>query len=294
MKFGVALPTNRGGLRDGGLRQIVSALEATACCSVWVNDHLAAFPAGAEHYPYSPTGDIDWDPYAPQYEALTACAYLAGITERLQIGTSVLVLPQRHPIEVGKCAATIAVLSGGRFVLGAGVGWSRREMRLLGWDPASRGARMDEQLDILRACWDPARPLPSPRHYEIPQDVILRPAPSPAETPAILVGGMSAAALRRVSRHGDGWLAVSGPDPSQLHAVGRTLARLRASTPRPLAAVLKVSLGTPDAALAAEVVDHVAHHGWDEISFEFGAWDLAHVCALLETCAAKGAAHVPE
>jgi alkanesulfonate monooxygenase SsuD/methylene tetrahydromethanopterin reductase-like flavin-dependent oxidoreductase (luciferase family) len=266
---------------------------------VWVNDHLAAFPAGAEHYPYHPSGRIDWDPRAPQYEALSVCAFVAAASTRLRVGTAVLVLPQRHPVEVSKAAATLAELSDGRFVLGVGAGWSRREMALLGWDPATRGARLDEELRLLVASWRPAqrrdaRPLALRlAHYDLPADAILEPAPPPHLVPPILVGGTSPAALDRVRRHRTGWLPVAGPDPARLAELAAALAELRADRPA-TPAVLKIALDRPDAAAAARIAGRVAGDGWDEVCFEFARWDLDGARAVVDASAARldRAAHV--
>ncbi|MFF2959164.1 TIGR03619 family F420-dependent LLM class oxidoreductase [Streptomyces sp. NPDC057963] len=289
LELGVALPTNRKRLTGRELRDIVGKLEDAGCTALWVNDHLAAFPVGAETYPYSPTGEITWDPKLPQYEALTTCGYLACVNDRMKIGTSVLVLPQRHPVEVSKAAASLADLSEGRFRLGVGAGWSRKEMALLGWDPATRGRRMDEELDIIRASWGQGRRAARWEHYDIPDDVIHEPQPLPGTAPPILVGGMSEAATRRVLNHGDGWLAVApGNDPTAVARAGAKLARLRSSCPRPLRGVLKIALSRPGGQNVAHIVEQAADDGWDEISFEFDEWELDETCSLLSTCRSRG------
>lgn len=281
-ELGIALPTNRIRLTGTALAHTVEALENAGCTALWVNDHLAAFPVGAETYPYADTGKITWDPELPQYEALTTCGFLANASDRMKIGTSVLVLPQRHPVVVSKAAATLADLTDGRFRLGVGVGWSRREMTLLGWDPATRGARMDEELDIIRDSWGQRRRADRWHHYRIPEDVIHRPRPTPETVPPILVGGMSPAALRRVLEYGDGWIAVArGDDPASLTQAGATLARLRSRSPHRLTGVLKVALSRPDADRAVRTLAQTAGHGWDEISFEFDEWLLDEVCSLV-------------
>ncbi|MFJ2913903.1 TIGR03619 family F420-dependent LLM class oxidoreductase [Streptomyces sp. NPDC087228] len=289
LELGVALPTNRKRLTGRELRHIVGKLEDAGCTALWVNDHLAAFPVGAETYPYSPTGEITWDPKLPQYEALTTCGYLACVNDRMKIGTSVLVLPQRHPVEVSKAAASLADLSEGRFRLGVGAGWSRKEMALLGWDPATRGRRMDEELDIIRASWGQGRRATRWEHYDIPDDVIHEPQPSPETSPPILVGGMSEAATQRVLNYGDGWLAVApGDDPTAVARAGAKLARLRSRCPRPLQGVLKIALSRPGGQNVAHIVEQAAHDGWDEISFEFDEWALDETCSLLSTCRSRG------
>ena len=282
---GIALPTNRIRLTGLVLRDAIAALEDAGCHSVWVNDHLAGFRAGADSYPYSRDGKIDWDPDTPQYEAVCVCAFACAVTGSLRIGTSVLILPQRHPIAVAKAACTLADLSGGRFVLGAGLGWSKREMQLLGWDPATRAARMDEGLAILRFVLRCGSRPTSLCYYSLPDDIIFRPRPSEEDCPLILIGGMSAAARSRVRRHGDGWLAVIGDSAEQLDRAGRHLAELRAAAGRPLVGVLKISMSAAEPARAAQHVRSAAEAGWDEVSFEFGAWDLADACALIRVCA---------
>lgn len=282
---GIALPTNRIRLTGPALRETVAALEDAGCRSVWMNDHLAGFRGDADPYPYSSDGKIDWNPDSPQYEAVCVCAFVCAVARSLRIGTSVLVLPQRHPIAVAKAACTLADLSGGRFVLGAGLGWSRREMQLLGWDPATRAARMDEGLAILRFAFGcGGRPTPL-CYYSLPDDIIFSPRPSAEDCPLILIGGMSAAARSRVSRHGDGWLAVVGDSAEQLDRAGRDLADLRAAAGRPLVGVLKVSMSAATPARAARHVRSAAEAGWDEVSFEFGAWDLEDACAVIRSCA---------
>jgi probable F420-dependent oxidoreductase len=291
LAVGIALPTNRIRMTGQVLRDAIAALEDAGCQSVWVNDHLAGFRAVADSYPYSPDGKIDWDPDTPQYDAVCVCAFACAATRSLRIGTSVLILPQRHPIAVAKAACTLADLSGGRFVLGAGLGWSKREMQVLGWDPATRAARMDECLSILRfvfGCgWRPT----SLCYYSLPDDIIFSPRPSAADCPLILIGGMSAAARSRVRRHGDGWLAVVGDSAEQLARAGRQLAELRTAAGRPLVGVLKMRMSVAEPARAAQHVQSAAEAGWDEISFEFGAWDLAHACALVRSCAQAGEGH---
>lgn len=282
-RIGVALPVNRMRLRTHALSEIVASLEATACSAVWVNDHLASFPADTEVYPYSPNCRIDWDPRAPQYEALSICAHLSALTKRLTIGTAVLVLPQRHPIEVSRSAATLADLSGGRFVLGVGAGWSRREMQLLGWDPRTRGARLDEQIDLIRSSWG-LQPPPTLDHYALPSDVIFEPKPHPDEVPPLLIGGNSEAALKRVLLRGDGWLAVSSTRPDDLQAANANWAMLRRRSSRKLVGVLKVFIDVPNPDDARRALEDIDAGGWDEVCFEFGTWDLGGVCALIDAC----------
>ena len=103
-------------------------------------------PDVAEQYP------------APFYEPFTTLSWLAGVTERVRLGTTVLIVPYRHPLLVARMAANLNRLSGGRLVLGVGVGWARQEFEALGVPFGRRGALTDEHLDAIRAAWaDDAR-----------------------------------------------------------------------------------------------------------------------------------------
>src|SRR4051812_23224944 len=139
-----------------------------------VSDHVVITPDVAEQYP------------APFYEPFTTLSWLAGVTERVRLGTTVLIVPYRHPLLVARMAANLQRLSGGRLVLGVGVGWARQEFAALGVPFERRGRLTDEALATVRAAWADEADYAGP------------PVP-------IWVGGHSAAALRRAVRYGDGW-----------------------------------------------------------------------------------------
>ncbi|MEU4160882.1 TIGR03619 family F420-dependent LLM class oxidoreductase [Actinoplanes sp. NPDC026670] len=283
-ELSVALPTNRIPLTGPGLRHTVLSLEAAGCTSFWVNDHLAGFPTGSETYPYSADGAVDWSDRAPQYEALTVCGFVSAVSDRARVGTAVLVLPQRHPLAVAKATASLHDLSGGRFRLGLGAGWSEREMTALGWDPRTRGARLDEGIDVIRYAWGQRAEPPAGPHYPVPPDAIFEPRPGPGHTPPVLIGGMSPKSLQRVRDHGDGWLAVSGDRDDELAAVSTRWVALRAEMNRPLYGVLKVAVDTPDPRRVAEIAERTRDSGWNEVCLEFDVWDTDDVCdALLST-----------
>ncbi|MFI1659876.1 TIGR03619 family F420-dependent LLM class oxidoreductase [Streptomyces sp. NPDC020472] len=283
-RLGIAMPTNRIRLSGRAVRSLLTELGRAGCESLWVNDHLGAFASGGDAYPYSSSGDVTWDVRRPQYEALTSCAFLTAAAGTMRIGTSVLVLPQRHPVEVAKATATLADLSEGRFVLGVGAGWSRREMAMLGWDPATRGRRLDEQLALIRSLWRDGTAVGASGSYAVPDDLVHEPRPHPEQRPPVLIGGMSRAAQDRVIRHGDGWLAVTPGAADPLNRAGEELAGLRARTPRPLAGVLKIALPEPDPAAAVRAVEQVRSHQWNDVSFEFDHWDPDAACAVVAAC----------
>jgi probable F420-dependent oxidoreductase len=235
-----------------GIAAMGRAAEAAGADGVWVSDHLVLVDVEQRDYPYAADGRMTWPVETDYYEAFACLATLAAATQRVRVGTAVLVLPQRNALEVAKVAATLDRISGGRMALGVGVGWNRTEMAALGYDPATRGRRMDVMLDVIHAAFTGrvgARPDAVP---PVPEGTIVRPLPlRPAGVP-LLVGGMGDAALRRAAERGDGWLAIAFAhewDAARLEATLRdVLARRdRARPGRPFETVLKLH-GRPDRA----------------------------------------------
>jgi len=194
--------------RDGIARACDVADELGADI-LWAVDHIA-FPYGFEAvYPYatqefgeSPDRPLEW------WDCLSVLTFLAARTERVRIGTGVLVLPYRHPVATAKAIATIDQLSGGRVLFGVGVGWLRDEFEALQLHPFdARGEVTDEQLAIMKAVWTSDRASFAGRFYEFP-DLSVTPKPAQRPHPPILVGGNSAPALRRTVRVGDAWHAL--------------------------------------------------------------------------------------
>jgi probable F420-dependent oxidoreductase len=190
---------------------------------VLVSDHAFVPEKRVSRYPYSEDGAPPFAPDTEFPEPWAAIAAMAAVTTRLCFGTAVYLAPLRHPLEVARSVATAAALSGGRVVLGAGVGWVREEYVQLGREFETRGRRLDEMIGILRALWAGGMVEHHGRYYDFGR-LQLSPAP-PAPVP-IYLGGASPAALRRAARLGDGWLGT-GHDPAAIPALVRELARLR-------------------------------------------------------------------
>jgi alkanesulfonate monooxygenase SsuD/methylene tetrahydromethanopterin reductase-like flavin-dependent oxidoreductase (luciferase family) len=171
-----------------------------------VSDHVAVTPDVAEQYP------------APFYEPFTTLAWLAGQTRRIRLGTTVLILPYRHPLLTARMAANLNDLSGGRLVLGVGVGWARQEFDALGVPFRDRGRLTDLHLLAIRAAW---------AHGED-----YRGGPVP-----VWVGGNSDAALRRAVRLGDAWHPLRFSPGWLAQALGR-LTAIAAELRRPLPALM--------------------------------------------------------
>jgi probable F420-dependent oxidoreductase len=141
----------------------------------------------------------------PILEAFMTLAYVAAVTRRIRLGTEVLVLPQRQPVLVAKQVSTLDTLSGGRVRLGVGVGWQESEYEALGEEFADRGRRMDEALELLRACWTQPAIDFAGKHYRL-RAMGMEPKPPQGGALPVWIGGNSEAAFRRVGKYGDGWL----------------------------------------------------------------------------------------
>ena len=206
MKIGVHVPQWGESATRSGVLAVALAAEASGLDSVWVADHLV-FPVKSEsRYPYRPDG-VPFDLGDGFMEALTQLAVVAGATSRVGLGTSVLVLPMRDPLTTAKVATTIDVLSEGRLQLALGAGWWREEFEALGQAFDGRGARMDEQIDILRSAWSSPTFDHDGANYRF-AELSCTPLPAQQGGPPLLIGGMNAAALRRAAQRGDGWHAV--------------------------------------------------------------------------------------
>jgi probable F420-dependent oxidoreductase len=230
MKIGVALPTV--GLDPGPelLLPVAEAAERLGFDSVWATDHALMCYQRESEYPYGRSGtEIAMTPGIGWLEPLAALSFVAARTKRVGLGTSVLVLPYRNPVLVASQAATLHLLSRDRLILGVGTGWMREEFEALGLDPAERGARTDEHIEVLRTLWrdDPAS---FEGRFTSFDDVVLG-LPPRGSTPPVWVGGNTRPALRRALRHGDGWHGFEvyaedmGAIRAQLEELGDELGR---------------------------------------------------------------------
>ncbi len=172
--------------RDG-VRRVARAAEAAGFDSLWAGDHVSF--------------------YVPILESLTLLSFVAGATERVKIGSSVYLLPLRHPTTTAKVASTLDVLSGGRLVLGVGVGGEfPPEFAASGVPVGERGTRTDEAIAILRRLWTEDGVVHEGRHFRF-GPVALDPKPLQPGGPPIVVGGRKPPALRRAGRLGDGYVS---------------------------------------------------------------------------------------
>jgi probable F420-dependent oxidoreductase len=286
MKIGVQMPNNSDKPRQIGLTKMGRLAEDAGADSLWVTDHLLMVEGGRSPYPFTPDGSMPWPMDLPRYESLTAASFLAAATSRCTIGTAVLVLPQRNVLELAKTTATLDALSGGRFVLGIGVGWFAEEMEALGHRFRTRGRRTDEMIEVLRRCWT-GRPQPfEGEEISVPEGLVFEPRPSRPDGPPILVGGMGRAALRRAALRGDGWLALQREelDPGQLADLLETLEDLREEAGRldePFSHVMHMSTSPEVAPRLPEFAVRVRELGFDELIINPPWEDLAEAEGLI-------------
>jgi probable F420-dependent oxidoreductase len=206
LKFGCHLPVYGAAATRDVLLGFARKMEALGYDSLWASDHVVIPYAIASKYPYSATGDFPLPPTASFLEPLVALSLVAGVTERIALGTTVLVLPHRHPVLAAKMLATLDHLAPGRVVLGAGVGWMKEEIELFGVPYERRGTWSDEAIRIMKTCWRDERVAHRGEFFRFDA---LGVAPKPARgTIPIWIGGHPRRALRRVAELGDGWHAA--------------------------------------------------------------------------------------
>lgn len=246
MEYGVTLPGVGPLASAAALRAVATLAEDVGFTSLWVTDHVAIPLASASRYPYNQDGRMPWDPTIPYLDALVALNWVAAMTRRVRLGTSVLVLPMRPPLLVAKTVATLDHLSGGRMILGVGAGWLEEEFSLLGQGFDDRGRRLVEAIRVLKACWADDPVSFQGTFYRLPPFAM---APKPVQGPRlpVLGGGESDMALRRVADACDGWHPL-GLSPAQFQDRLRRLRRFMDRAGRPMSDLLltaRVARGQP-------------------------------------------------
>jgi probable F420-dependent oxidoreductase len=203
-KFGVFLPVSGRAASRKTLRQAAQQAEDLGYDSVWSADRIIIPWEINTTYPYSKEATFIVPPDRPFFEPLTCLAFLAGCTEKIQLGMSVMVMPYRHPLYWAKIATTIDHLSTGRLIMGVGVGWMEEEFSALGARFGERGKISDEQLRLLDAIWQDEHATFHGQHYNF-EDIAFSPKPYQKPRIPIWVGGEGNLAQRRAGRHGDAW-----------------------------------------------------------------------------------------
>ena len=286
MNIGFSLSNNQG-LTD--VRDVVSVAaraEELGYDSVWASDHVFNVS-----YVYERIGS------RPYYDPLTILAFAAAQTERVTLGTSVLVLPYHNPMRLAKQAATLDQLSGGRLALGVGVGVIDTELEAMGVPFAERGAYSDESIAIMKTLWQDDDPRHDGRFFQF-SGMTFSPRPVRAEGIPLLIGGTSRAAIRRAARHGDGWHPTAMPPEDlaqgirylheQAESAGRDPAAIPVSVSVPLQGGRpgRFTLGTEPAEMRANA-QALADVGVSRMVVSPYSGDPAEVFPAMETIAAE-------
>jgi probable F420-dependent oxidoreductase len=208
--YGVILPNYGRDATPDSIRRTAELAEELGFDSVWTTEHIIVGPEAAETY-----GRV--------YDPLVTLGWIAGRTERIRLGTSIVLVPLHNPMHLAKQVATLQELSGGRFTLGVGMGWHEDEYRYMGVPFRGRGRRADEAIRLLRALWNGERDFDG--EFWSFHDATFEPLPSPA--PEVWVGGSSDRAIRRALELGDVWHPSRGSDADHVRRVKEQHPELR-------------------------------------------------------------------
>jgi probable F420-dependent oxidoreductase len=210
MHLGLILPNFGEGSSPDGIRRMAAAAEELGLDSVWATEHIIVGPEAV-------------NPYGRVYDPLVVLAWVAGFTQRIGLGTSIVLLPLHHPIRLAKEVATLQELSGGRTRLGVGVGWHEDEFNFMGYEFRGRGRRADEALRLMRTLWRGERRFRG-EHWSFENATF---APLPEPRPELWVGGGSERAIRRARELGDVWHPTRSVAPDALQRVKERYPELR-------------------------------------------------------------------
>jgi len=213
MKYGFTLP-GRGPLATPERLGILARKsEEFGFDALLTGDHILVPRTIESPYPYTETGEFPGSGSGESMEQLTLLSFLAGQTSKIRLVTSVIIVPHRNPLVAAKALATLDVLSGGRLVVGVGVGWMREEFEALGLPPfEERGAVTDEYIRVFKELWTEDNPSYSGKYVRF-DNIDFLPKPVQKPHPPIWVGGESRPALRRTAELADGWYPL-GSNPT--------------------------------------------------------------------------------
>ena len=264
MKFGY-FGLNMGPFCDPeNMAALIRLVEDTGFESIWTGEHVVLVDPQA---PPSPA-----PPETPFLDTIAALAFAAAHSQKLLLGSGIILLPQRNPVVLAKELAGIDVLSGGRLLFGAGVGYVPGEYETLGIPFGERGARMDEHIDVIRTLWTEEKPAFAGRFTNF-SGIQSRPLPVQRPHPPIHVGGMSTAAHRRAVARGNGWYGFF-QDLAATEAAVRGLEEAAKETERPdELGSLEISI-TPPGPVDADTVKRFEDLGVHRLILMRGMGDM--------------------
>ncbi|MFJ2742887.1 LLM class F420-dependent oxidoreductase [Streptomyces sp. NPDC087440] len=243
MKFSVLLPVSPETSDPGTVVAVARHAESLGFEAVSAVEHTVVVSDTDSRYPYSPDGKLSLPHDLPYPDPLELLAYVAGATDSIGLSTSVLVLPNHHPVVLAKRLATLDRLSRGRLRICLGLGWMREEIEACGGVFGKRGKMADESIDLMRALWQGTGPegVVFEGDFFRVENAHSYPKPYREAGVPLHIGGHSAAAARRAGRRGDGFqpLGLSGDDLSGAIELARSTAKEAGRDP----AALEVTLG---------------------------------------------------
>ena len=246
------------------MASLVRLVEEVGFESIWTGEHVVLIDPQA---PPSPA-----PPETPFLDTIAALAFAAAHSRKLLLGSGIILLPQRNPVVLAKELAGVDVLSGGRLLFGAGVGYVPGEYETLGIPFAERGARMDEHIDVIRTLWTQEKPQFSGRFTNF-SGIQSRPLPLQRPHPPIHVGGMSTAAHRRAIARGNGWYGFF-QDLAATEAALASLEEAAKEIERPVElGDLEISI-TPPGAVDADTVKRFEDLGVHRLILMRGMGDM--------------------
>jgi probable F420-dependent oxidoreductase len=208
MDFGLHLPASTAGVKADDLIRFAQQAEALGYYCITVADHVIVPRDISVPYPYTVDGKYPGTGY--HLETLMTMGFLAGATQRIRFVTSVMILPYRNPVVTAKMLASLDVLSGGRVIVGAGVGWMKEEFETIRTEPfEERGKVTDEYITAFRELWSSDNPSFNGKYCRF-SNIVFLPKPVQKPTIPIWIGGHSKQAIRRAARLGDGWHPIGG------------------------------------------------------------------------------------
>jgi probable F420-dependent oxidoreductase len=222
VKFGL----NFTPVYPGEMRELARVAEESGIESLWIGEHVIV-PFGGV-----PDADrINFRPDSRFVEPWVALSHMAAVTSKVRLGTCIAVLPMHHPIHLARAIATLDVLSGGRVSVGTGVGMIAAEYQAVGQDFHTRGARLDEMIQVMDVLYQHPQPEFHGRFYDFPPSGF-EPKPVQKPRPPLLIGGYGERALRRCVEVGDGWFGGSQA-PGAVGEIIASLQRRRGDAGRP-------------------------------------------------------------
>ena len=269
IKIGAYMPSAGHFPAEHGVPQMATRLEQAGFSSLWVSDHVVMPSQIQAPYPFAKDKKATWKTDTPWYDAMMILAMVATVTQHVELGTAVLVLPLRHPVIFAKQAATIDSLSGGRLTLGVGAGWLSDEFEALEVSFETRGKRLEEWIALARNIWTGTPKAFKGDHYDLPENLMTY--PKPTHTIPFLIGGHSPPALKRAGSLCSGWLpqqSAHSIDPAALEepiSMMRSAAIAAGNDPDKCRVVLRINQSADKTGVVAENLDALGAVGVDDV-----------------------------